>query len=184
MIRYVLDPAQSRFTVQAFAQGVLSVFGHSPTFAVRAFTGELRFTPEALAEASLDLTVRADSLTLTDSVSAADRDEIESRMRKEVLETAAFPEIRFQSTEITASKIADNWYRLRIAGKLSLHGVTNAHKVEAQLRILEDRIRLSGDCTLRMPAYRIKPVSALGGAIRLKDELKVVFDLGGRKQSD
>jgi len=179
-MRYLRDVSQSQFTVQAFARGALSALGHSPTFAVRAFTGEIRLAPEAIADAAIHLTVQADSLALADSVSAKDRAEIESRMRQEVLETAVYPQIVFQSTEIKPSKIAEGWYRLQIAGKLTLHGVTNPQQVDAQLRIIEDEIRLSGDCTLLQPAYRIKRVSALGGMITLKDELKIAFDLVGR----
>ena len=37
MNRYRIDPGRSRFTVQAFATGLLSAFAHSPTFAVRDF---------------------------------------------------------------------------------------------------------------------------------------------------
>jgi polyisoprenoid-binding protein YceI len=177
----VLDPSQSRFTVQAFAQGALSVFAHSPTFVIRAFTGEIRLAPEVMADAALHLAVQADSLALSDSVSAKDREEIERRMRQEVLETAAYPQIVFQSTEIAASKIAEGWYRLEIAGKLSLHGVTNHQRLDAQLRVSEDEIRLSGDCALSQQAYRIKRVSALGGMITVKDELKLAFDLVGHK---
>ncbi len=184
MVRYTLDPASSRFTVQAFAAGMLSGLGHSPTFAIREFTGELRFAPDAPAEASFRLTVKADSLAITDSVSPKDRDEIESRMRQEVLETAVYPEIVFQGTELTADKVADNWYRLRLKGELRLHGVKRPQPVDAQLRILEDQVRLSGRGTLLLSAYRIKPVSALGGTIKLKDELKFDFDLVGRKQDE
>src|ERR1700757_2837485 len=105
MVRYTLDPSRSRFTVQAFATGILSGFAHSPTFAIRGFTGEMDFVPNAPAESSLTVTVRADSLTVTDSVSPQDRDDIESRMRQEVLETASYPEIVFQSTKITADQV-------------------------------------------------------------------------------
>jgi polyisoprenoid-binding protein YceI len=181
-MRYVLDAAQSRFTVQAFVQGALSALGHSPTFAVRAFTGEIRLTPEAIADAAINLAIPAHSLAQTDSVSAKDRDEIESRMRLEVLETAQYPEIVFQSTETTASKIADGWYRLGIIGTLSLHGVTNPHRIDAQLRIMDDEVRLTGDCALAQSAYRVARVSAVGGLITLKDELKIVFDLVARKE--
>jgi polyisoprenoid-binding protein YceI len=183
-MRYVLDPSQSRFTVQAFARGVLAGFGHSPTFAIREFTGELRFAPDALAEASLHMTVKADSLVVTSSVSPKDREEIESRMRQEVLETAVYPEIVYQSTQIAADQIADNWYRLQITGELSLHGITKGHAVDVQLRLSEDQARMSGQFTLLQSAYRIKRVSALGGMIHLQDELKVDFDLVGRKQEE
>ena len=181
-MRYLLDDSQSRFTVQAFVSGALSALGHSPTFAVRTFTGEIRFAPDATADAAINLKVQADSLALTDTVSAKDRNEIESRMRQEVLETAYFPEIVFQSTEITSTTIADGWYALRIAGKLSLHGVTNPYRLDSQLRVMDEEIRLTGDCPLSQPTYRIKRVSALGGMITLKDELKLAFDLVGRRQ--
>jgi polyisoprenoid-binding protein YceI len=181
MVHYTLDPASSRFTVQAFAAGLLSSFGHSPTFAIPGFTGELRFTPETLADASFHLRVKADSLTLTDSVTAKDRKEIEGQMRQEVLETAVYPEIDFQSAGITPEKVADNWYRLQIKGELHLHGAKRPQLVDAQLRILEDQVRLSGQCALLLSAYHIKLVSALGGLIKLKDELKFNFDLAGRK---
>jgi polyisoprenoid-binding protein YceI len=180
MAGYVLDPAQSRFTVRAFASGPLSGLGHSPTFAIREFTGELRFTSEPFADASFHLTVKADSLAVTGSVSPKDREEIEGRMRQEALETAVYPEIVYRGAEIAADKVADNWYRLRLKGELSLHGVKKALPVEAQLRILEDQVRLSGQCTLSQSAYRIRPATALGGLIKLKDELQFDFELVGR----
>ena len=73
MARYTLGPAGSRFTVQAFASGMLSALGHSPTFEIRDFAGELRFAPDAVGEAAFHMTVKAESLTLKDSVSAKDR---------------------------------------------------------------------------------------------------------------
>jgi polyisoprenoid-binding protein YceI len=182
-IRYTIDPGSSRFTVQAFASGMLSAFAHSPTFAIRDFSGELRFSSEALTDAVFELTVKADSLAAADSVSPRDRAEIESRMRAEVLETAAYPEIVFQSTDVAADRVAENWHRLRIQGNLSLHGVTHAERIDAQLRLPEEEMRLSGECRLLLSTYRIKRVSALGGMIQLKDELRFSFDLAGRKAS-
>ena len=38
-------------------------------------------------------------------------------------------------------------------------------------------VRLTGESTLRLSDYRIRPVTALAGAIRLNDELRLVFDL-------
>ncbi len=183
-MRYLLDPSQSRFTVQAFVRGAFSALGHSPTFAIGGFSGEIRLQSDPSAGAVIRLDAPADGLSLADSVSAKDREEIETRMRNEVLEAAAYPEIVFQSTEITATKIAEAWYRLTIAGKLSLHGVTKSERIDAQLRLMEDEVRLSGDCMVLQSAYRIKPVSALGGMISLKDELKFTFDLVARNQGE
>jgi len=178
---YLLDPGPSRFTVQAFASGMLSALAHSPVVAIRDFTGELRFDPDRFEDVSLRLAVRADSLEVTDNVRAGDRREIENTMRKEVLETERYPEIVFQSTGAAVSKVAESWYRLLLQGTLSLHGVVNTQQVDTQLRVLEDGMRLHGEFKLSQSAYRIKRVTAVGGMITLKDELKFAFDIVGQK---
>jgi polyisoprenoid-binding protein YceI len=182
MACYRPEPAHSRFTVQAFAGGLMSFLAHSPTFLVRDFAGEFRLDPDPLAGASLQLTARADSLTLVDRVRPADREEIEGRMRAEVLETRLYPEIRFGSTEISGRPAAAHEYQLRINGRLSLHGATNPLGVDAQLQVYTDGVRLSGEFPLRLSEYGIRPVTALGGAIRLNDTLRVAFDLVAWKE--
>ena len=180
-VRYQLDPGQSRFIVQAFATGMLSAFAHNPIIAVRDFTGEMQFSPETPAAAFLQIAVRADCLTVVENVNPKDRQEIEDRMRREVLETARYPEICFQSTAISGEQVAANVYRIRFRGPLALHGVTNTIQVDAQFQVLEDGIRLTGEFTLPLSAFRIKRASALGGMITVKDDLKFTFDLVGRK---
>jgi polyisoprenoid-binding protein YceI len=178
-----MDPGRSRFTVQAFAGGLLSIFAHSPTFAVREFKGELRLKGDTPEDTGLEVIVRADALELMDNVKPADRQEIEGRMRREVLEVAVFPEIRFQSSEIVATPIDLDRYHLRIVGQLSLHGVTKHERVDAELRLYDDGVRLAGESPLRLADYRIRPVTALGGAIQLRDQLRVVFDLVAVKEA-
>ena len=175
--RYKLDPGRSRFTVQAFAAGMLSFFAHSPTFAVRDFTGTLSFEGGRISGLRLELTIRADSLQLVDNVSAADRREIEGRMRTEVLETTAYPEITFRTTDVSAETLSPGRYRARIGGLLSLRGVTRPHPIDAEVVVYDDGVRVQGESSLRLSDHGIRPVTALGGAIKLKDELKLSFDL-------
>ena len=174
------DPSQSRYTVRAFATGMLSALGHSPTFAVRDYHGEMRFEGGKIEGLALDLIIKSASLELLDKVSEADHHEIEERMRRDVLEAVAYPEITYQASDVPAEPIARGEYRLRLGGRLTLHGVTQPQRVEAQLKIFQDGIFLSGACPLRLSDYRIKPVVALGGAIKLKDELHLAFELFSR----
>jgi polyisoprenoid-binding protein YceI len=117
--RYRLDPGQSRLIVQGYAAGMLSALAHDPTITVRDFTGKLQLTPDTFEPASFQMAVKADTLEVTGNVKPQDRQEIETRMRQEVLEVARFPEVRYKSTAVKAAKIADNWYRLQITGDLS-----------------------------------------------------------------
>ncbi len=177
--RYRLGPGLSQFTVQAFASGMLSFLGHSPTFTVRDFTGSVAFEGGTINGMRLVLTVRADSLTLVDNVRPADRGEIEATMRRDVLETQAHPEVRFRSVEVSGGNVAQGHYRAHVAGQLSLHGVTRPHAANVEVLLFSDGARVQGESSLRLSDYQIRPVTALGGTIRLKDELRVLFNLAG-----
>jgi polyisoprenoid-binding protein YceI len=178
---YRFDPGHGRFTVQGFAGGMLSFLAHSPTFAVRGYAGELRLDDGSLRTARLQVTVRADSLELLDRVKPADRADIEGRMRGEVLEVGRYPEIRFEAGDVSSSPAGEGQYRLRINGRLTLHGVTNPVTLDAQLLAYSDGVRLVGESPLPLSEYRIRPVTALGGAIHLNDRLRVAFDLAAWK---
>jgi polyisoprenoid-binding protein YceI len=180
--RYRLDPGNSRFTVQGFAGGLLAFVAHSPTFAIRDFAGEMSFDPATAGDFRLDLRVLAASLDLLDRVRASDRADIQGRMLHEVLETGRFPEIHYEAAGTPVGAIAPHQYRLRLDGRLTVHGITNSHGVEAQLSVHTDGARLTGESALRLSDYHIHPVTALGGAIRLNDQLRLAFDLVAWKE--
>jgi polyisoprenoid-binding protein YceI len=182
IVRYRLDAGQSKFTVQAFATGLLAGFGHNPTIGIRDFAGEAQFAPGALTGTSLRLVVGAKSLAVLDDVKEKDRQEIERTMLNDALEVSLTPEIVFQSTNITVTRIAEGRYKARIIGDLTLHGVTrNGLWIMAQVTLDGDQLRAQGDFTLKQTDYKIKPISVAGGALKLKDELKFSFDLVGHR---
>ncbi len=176
MDRYRIDPGRSHFTVHASATGLLSVFAHSPTFAVHDFRGELRLG-ETAQSLEVELTVDTGSLELVDRVRDSDRQDIEGRMRGEVLKTSVYPEASYRGRAVRAEAIGQGRYRLVIEGELALHGVTRPHPIEAELIVFGDGVRLGGRDTLRMSDHGIRPVTALGGTIKLKDELTISFDI-------
>lgn len=183
MAVYQLVARESRLSVQAFAEGMLSSFGHNPTLAVRDFGGRIEFDPEAPDKASVEVTVKADCLEVLDDLSKKDRQEIEKRTREEVLETATYPEIAYHSTAVEIQAVAEHQYRLKIHGELSLHGVKKPLALEFQLRAGDDDVRLGGEFRLKQSAYKIKRVSAVAGAIKVKDELRLSCDVVARKEA-
>ncbi len=174
---YKVDADQSRFNVRAYVGGLLSLFGHNHTIAIRDFTGTVQFTFGTVEPASLQLQIRADSLAVTDKVSETDRQKIQSAMREEVLETAKYPEIVFNSTNVAAARIDEGKYQARIDGDLTLHGVTRGATINAQLQFGDGSLRGRGEFSLRQTNYNIKPVAVAGGTIKVKDELKFSFDI-------
>jgi polyisoprenoid-binding protein YceI len=180
---YAIDMDMSKFTVRAFASGMLSAFGHSPTLAIREFGGEARFAEGTFEEAFLRINIKAGSLTVVDKISDKDRREIENTMNQRVLETHKYPEIVFESSNVSASKAGDGQYWVNLVGKLSLHGVTRDQPLAAQVALIGNSLRAHGEFSLLQTTYSIDVVSLAGGTLKLKDELKCSFDILARKES-
>ena len=181
LVHYRLDPAASKFTVQAFAEGLLSMFGHDPMFGVKDFQGEASFVPETFENASLKLTINANSLRVVNDVKEKDRRDIERTMRDEVLETGKFPEIVFQSNNVSLSRIGEGRYRARVIGDLTLHGVTQSNiGINGEVTLNNDGLKTKGDFVIKQTDYKIKLVSVAGGTLKIKNEVKGRFDILAR----
>jgi polyisoprenoid-binding protein YceI len=180
--RYVIDGRASRFTVCAFASGLLAAIGHDPTIGIRDFSGEIKFNAEKLEAGSLKIIVKSSSLSVQDDISAKDLREMERLMNLEVLETAKYPEILYESPPVSLMKMADMLYSATLNGNLTLHGVSHNQPINARVALLGSMLRASGDFSLRQTDYDIKLVSVAGGALKLKDELKFSFEIVARRQ--
>ncbi|MFY9611257.1 MAG: YceI family protein [Blastocatellia bacterium] len=174
---YRIDAGQSRFMVKAYAGGFLSALAHDHNIAIREFNGEAQFTFGTVEPASLQLKIKASSLAVTDKVSASDRQKIEATMRDEVLEVGKYPEIVFISSKVSAAKTGEGQYQTRIAGELTLHGVTRPLTITTQLEFGDSVLRARGGFSLKQSIFDIKPVSVAGGTIKVKDELKFTFEI-------
>jgi len=153
-VRYTMDAAQSQFTVHAFASGLAAVVAHNPKFAIRDFSGEARFISDTLRDASIQIRIKAASLELMDEVSEYDRGEIDRVTFNEVLEVSRFPEIVYTSSQVTATRLSENLYGTTIAGKLTLHGVTDELDISAQVVIGDDTLRGYGSFPVKQVRHR------------------------------
>jgi polyisoprenoid-binding protein YceI len=180
--RYVIDSRASRFTVQAFATGLMARMGHNPIVGIRDFSGEMQFNPDKLEAGGFRLVIKSASLSVQNDISDKDIREIERLMNQEVLETAKFPEIVYESTSISVTKMADMLCSATISGKLTMHGVTRNQTIVVRVALLGSMLRASGDFALDQTDYNIKLVSVAGGALKLKDELKFSFEMVARRQ--
>ena len=160
--------------------GCFRVLAHSPTFAVRDFAGSVSFDDGTIKGMRLEIVVNAAALQLVDKVSAADRGEIEGRMRRR---SAGNGDLSGDHASTLASSRCETIGAATIAcastARCRCMASPATFSVDAELSIFDDGIRLRGEFPLRLSDYRIKPVTALGGAIKLKDELKLSFDLVG-----
>jgi polyisoprenoid-binding protein YceI len=180
--RYVIDGRSSRFTVRAFATGLLAKMGHNPIIGIRDLSGEMKFNPDKLEAGFFRLVIKAASLSVQDDISDKDLREIERLMKQEVLEIAKFPEIVYDAPSISVTKMSDSLCSATLNGNLTMHGVNRSQPIVTRVALLGSMLRASGDFSLNQTDYNIKLVSVAGGALKLKDELKFSFEMVARRQ--
>jgi polyisoprenoid-binding protein YceI len=180
--RYSVDTRASQFTVQAFASGLIAVVAHSPKIAIREWTGDVKMAPDSLQPVSLQVHIKAASLEVLDELRDSDRRELHRVMNQEVLETTRYPEVVYESSAIETEKMRDDLFRLRIRGKLNLHGVLDDLSFISQVSFGVDSARAYGEFVVRQTDYNIRIASIAGGSLKLRDELKFSFYVVARKQ--
>jgi len=114
----------------------------------------------------------ANPATLRTGISGRDRD------LGKVLEVEKYPEIRFSVGGVQASfpSLAERPdTALTITGTLTIHGVERATALTARARIVEGRLWVRGEGTLRMTDFGITPPRKFFLAV--KDEVRVGFNL-------
>jgi polyisoprenoid-binding protein YceI len=167
-----IDTERSVLTVHVYKAGALSAFGHEHV--VRAPIQKGAFDE---ARGTVDFVVDASTLRVLDAdVSDKDRGEIQSTMLgPKVLDSAKFREIRFHSTQVSRS--GENRWSVR--GELTLHGHTRPVTIDVEGQ--ERRYR--GSARLRQTEFGITPVTAGGGVIKVKDELRIEFEVVGNQNA-
>ncbi len=161
-----IDAEASVITVRVFKSGLLSAFGHNHEITARIAAG----TVDA-AGRQVEFHTRASSLRVQDpGVSEQDRTKIQQTMEGPVvLDIARFPEISFRSTSAEALG-GSSW---KVQGDLTLHGQTRP----ITLDVRREGGHYLGTAQIRQTDFGMKPVKVAGGTVRVKDEVRIEFDV-------
>ena len=164
-----INVEKSVLTVRVYKTGLFSAFAHDHEIHAPIQSGS--FDEQ---KRTVEFKVKSADLKVIDpGVSQGDRDQVQETMvGPKVLDTAHFPEIAFHSTSIE-TKGPDQW---SVQGELSLHGQT--HPVSVEVSGANGHYR--GSARFRQTEFGITPVSIAGGSIKVKDEVKIEFDIVGR----
>ena len=164
--QHTIDKQKSVMTIHVFKAGVLSAFGHDHEIAAPIASGAVD-----TAAHHVELRVEAGALQVRDPKgSEKDRAEIQKTMLgPEVLDVTRHPEITFRSTAAESSG-AGAW---KVHGSLTLHGQSKPVTVE----VTEKAGHYVGQALLKQTDFGINPVRVGGGTVRVKDELRIEFDI-------
>jgi len=181
-VTYNLDASQSKFMAHANRSGLLWFKGHSHHLAASDFSGQVELTPDTITPASLRLVVKAASLHETGADFTEPQKQIINKELKEiVLHPDQYPDITFQSTNVTAKGLGAGRYEVKINGNMTLHGVTRPVTIPATITLNGSTLRAVGEFSIDRDDYKVKATSAFHGMVRVDDDIKFEFDIVGRR---
>jgi polyisoprenoid-binding protein YceI len=155
-----IDPDRSSLRIHVGKTGLLSAAGHE------------HIVMAPIAEGSIDdgqpshISFRVEAARLA-VMPEEHQIEVQHSMQESILESSRFPEISFTSEII--QPIGENAWN--VSGNLQLHGQTRV----IHLSVHKEDGRYIGATTIKQTDYSIQPISALGGAVKVNNELKIDF---------
>lgn len=177
---HMIDPGQSKLQIAVGKSGLLGAFGHDHLIEATSVSGTVQFDPHNAAHDAVSFAVTTTSLRVLDpGESASDRDRVQLTMLgPTVLDATHFPEITFASTAVGPATSAGGGADVReLSGVLRLHGVERPLRMPIHVRAEGAVLHVRGDVTVRQTDFGITPVTAGGGTVRTKDEVKISFEI-------
>jgi hypothetical protein len=165
-----IDTDRSTLTVFVYKAGLFSVFADDHVISAPVASGSISEEAPLAVQVSI---ASASSKVLDPNLSASRRGDVQTRMLgKEVLDAATYPEITFSSTTVEAAG-ADKW---KVTGRLTIHGRPQTITFET---VRQDG-RYRGSVLIKQRDFGIEPISIGGGSVKVKDEIKIQFDIALR----
>jgi polyisoprenoid-binding protein YceI len=161
-----IDPTKSAITVHVFKSGLFSGFADNHEIRAPISNGSLDESAQRV-----EIVIDSRKLEVLDpNLSVEKRRQVQERMHgPEVLDSDQFREIRFEASSVRR-ETPDH---LLVAGTLSLHG----QKRPISVRVVRINGHYRGDASFKQRDFGITPVSIAGGTVKVKDELKIDFDI-------
>jgi len=162
--------------------GVFSFAGHTHEI-ISGVEGTVVADPADLARSSVTLAFDAKSVQVVPSPDepAKDIPKVQAIMiGPEVLDAARFPTITFTSRSVTGKEAARGVWDVQVTGDLTLHGVSRSLTLPLRVEVTGDRLTATGKTVLRHSEFGMKPVSAGGGTVKVKNEIGVDYRIVAR----
>jgi polyisoprenoid-binding protein YceI len=175
---YRIDEAASIVVIEVRRDGSLARLGHDHVVASHGVRGYV--LPAArradlyvpLAQLAVDEPALRAEVHFDTTPSAADIEGTRRNMLGRVLDVADYPFARVRIRDAGTNAVDAD---------ISLHGESRVVHVPIRLSIEAGRLEVSGELSLRQTDFGIVPLSVLGGAVRVRDELLLRFTLHGRR---
>lgn len=171
---YPVGPQSGRLLVKTARTGLGAKAGHDLTLEVTRWHGNVTLDTANPAASAIAVEAEVGSIEVREGTGGvkpltdSDRAEIAATMREKILQAGRYPAITFQSRLVGGTP-----EKFSVEGDLTITGVT--HPVTLHGQLAGGRAR--GSATVTQSQWGIKPYSAFFGALKLRDDVNVEFDV-------
>jgi len=159
-------------TVYVYKQGLFAFAADNHEVSAPIIAGALDDTAH-----SVSITVDAAKMQVLDPRAPADRRAtVQAKMLSDaVLDVGKYPRIEFRSSSIKPAGAK----QMSVIGDLTLHGQT--HEIHLDVT-MTDATHATGSAMIRQSEFGITPIRIAGGTVRVKDDVKVEFEIAFAKR--
>lgn len=181
--RYRVSAEHSALRIIVLADGAMARFGHPHVIGGPVLSGEIIRTP-VFEHTRVDLRIDVSALMLdrpewrqAEGFDAdLDAEDI-ADTRRNLLGEAVLDAARYPSIAIRSVAIAGPAWQPDVTIRIRLRDTVRERTVPVSLRHDDNRLEATGQLRLRQTDFGMEPFSAVGGALRVADELLVRFRL-------
>jgi polyisoprenoid-binding protein YceI len=193
--RYRIDPARSDIRILTGSAGRLAHLGHDHVIEARGFTGDVVLAPRPAAS-RVRLTLPVELFVVDDPAARARSgpdfaDPIDpagiagtrrNMLRRDMLWPPVWPTVNLVGV-VAGSPAAWPATEANLALTIRIRDVTRQQQVPVVMTALPDGgLRASGRFSIRQTEFGMTPVTALGGALAVRDRVDLVFSLAAAPQ--
>jgi polyisoprenoid-binding protein YceI len=171
---YQINMPPSHIEIHLYKAGFFGGLGDNHLISLTHFSGFANLSNAQPWQAQVN--AEAGSLKVIDPwASASDREEVQDTMLgPKQLDVSHFPSIALRSLTFEPTGQDTTW---RLKADLTLHGVTRPVDFSLICHQTGDDLRVQGKKMLRLRDFNIEPYSRAFGAVRVKNEFDVTFDV-------
>lgn len=186
---FSLRAPESILRVYVGRAGLLGGLGHNHVVHTRSLSGSIHLTSE-LVNSSAEFSFPIDSLVVDDSQEreragegytsrpgdSAKASTRENMLGPDFLAATEYPDLTVRVATLEAG--AGEWL---FSVKLAIKGNTVAFQLPARLTATADNLRVSAEFTLDHAELGLEPFRAVGGTLRVAEELRFEMDLQAQR---
>jgi len=185
-VRYDIDRHHSLLRIFVYRAGLLKAFGHDHLVTTTMINGGLTYTKPPSLAAVVKLTIPVDALVVDDpeqrkavggrysaSVPLKDR----SGTRRNMLGDKVLDAAHYQDIVVTGHWLTGSPSHGTAAVTIGLRGKLTDYRVPVDIQMQNERLVVTGMLHMKQTALGIKPLSILGGILKVADGLDVRFTL-------